>query len=85
MKKLTVTLTLIFGMTMVTFAQNGGLFQRGFTSEEATFQGNRDNFGLMLPTEHGQTGDQDAPLGSGIAILTALGAVYMMAKKRREE
>ena len=35
--------------------------------------------------DHEQTGDVDAPLGSGIVLLASLGAAYMVAKKRREE
>jgi hypothetical protein len=35
--------------------------------------------------DHGETGDVDAPLGSGIVLLASLGAAYMVAKKRREE
>ena len=38
----------------------------------------------MLPT-HGETGNQDAPVGSGIAVLLGLGAAYLVGKKRREE
>ena len=30
-------------------------------------------------------GDQPAPLGSGIVVLTALGAGYAVAKRKREE
>jgi LPXTG-motif cell wall-anchored protein len=38
----------------------------------------------MLPS-HGETGNQDAPIGTGIAVLAALGGAYLVAKKRREE
>ena len=34
---------------------------------------------------HGGNDNADAPLGSGIALLTALGAAYLVGKKRREE
>ena len=40
---------------------------------------------LNLPGTHGETGDQDTPLGSGIALLAGLGAAYLVGKKRREE
>jgi hypothetical protein len=33
---------------------------------------------------HNTNGNMDAPLGTGIAVLTALGAAYMVAKKRKE-
>jgi hypothetical protein len=38
----------------------------------------------MLPI-HNQDSAQPAPLGSGIVLLTALGAGYLMSKKHREE
>jgi LPXTG-motif cell wall-anchored protein len=38
----------------------------------------------MLP-DHNATGHQDAPLGSGIAVLLGLGAAYMVTKKRKED
>ena len=44
-----------------------------------------DEAGLVLPGEHGLTDDTDAPLGTGIAVLTALGAAYLVNKRRREE
>ena len=46
---------------------------------------NRESSGLdlpALPSEHGFTGNQSTPLGSGLLILTALGAGYAVAKKR---
>ena len=44
-----------------------------------------DEAGLVLPGEHGNPDDADAPLGTGIAVLTALGAAYLVSKRRREE
>ena len=46
--------------------------------------GNRDDFGMALPS-HGATDDQQAPLGSGMLVLTALGAGYAIARRKREE
>ena len=59
---------------------DNGLFGMG----GGTLFGNNRNGGLMLPTEHGQTNDTSAPLGSGIAVLMGLGAAYTL-KKRREK
>ena len=59
---------------------NAGLFGLG-----TTLGGNRGDGMIDLPS-HGLNQDQDgAPLGSGIAVLTALGAAYMVAKKRKED
>ena len=83
MKKLALTIAIVLGLSMTTFAQSGGLFQRGGESESGYYGGIREgNPGLP---GHGETGDQPAPLGTGIAVLTALGAAYLVGKKRNEE
>ena len=88
MKKLALTLAVVLGLGLTTFANNdGGLFQRGAsdpTSVYGTREGEGGVFGPNLPV-HAANGDGDAPLGSGVAVLLGLGAAYMVAKKRREE
>ena len=89
MKKLTLTIAIVLGMTMTTFADGGGLFQRGAMPEQETgIFGSRTTNGSMpsLPL-HNEQGDQDAdaPLGTGIALLAVLGGAYLVGKKRREE
>ena len=86
MKKLIMTTALVFGLGMTIFAQDAaieekGLFGRGegiYRSEEKT---------LVTPglPNHGESENQDAPLGSGIAVLMGLGAAYMVGKKRKED
>jgi hypothetical protein len=92
MKKLTLTIAIILGITMTTFA-DGGLFQRAYNAKNGysgyTIFGARDTYdntidAPVLPS-HGLDQNQPAPLGSGIAVLMGLGAAYMVAKKRREE
>lgn len=87
MKKLTMTIAILLGLSMTTFAEGhqGGLFQRGNTPEN-TETGNRTG-SLITPgiPNHGQNGNQDAPLGSGIAILLSLGAAYLVGKKHKAE
>ena len=86
MKKLALTIAIVLGLSMTTFADGGGLFQRGANPEQEN--GNMGNR-LDTPTlpGHNQTGNQngDAPLGSGIAVLAVLGGAYLVGKKRREE
>ena len=94
MKKLALTIAIILGMTMTSFA-DGGLFNRANNAKNGAsgytyFSGNRltgDEIITPALPQHNQPGDQDAdaPLGSGIAVLMGLGAAYMVAKKRREE
>lgn len=81
MKKIIITTAIVLGLGMTSFAQGGGLFQRG--GEPTEEQGNRGG-GPGLPG-HGSEGHQDAPLGSGIAVLLGLGGAYLVAKKRNED
>ena len=94
MKKTILTIVLILGITMTTFA-DGGLFQRGYNAKNGfsgyNYFGARDMgdeeevFVSPLMPMHNLETDQDAPIGSGIIVLMGLGAAYMVAKKRREE
>lgn len=83
MKKLVLTIAIVLGLSMTNFAAHdgGGLFQRGAIDENTS---NREGGVPTLPG-HGETGDQDAPLGSGIVLLAGLGAAYLVGKKRNEE
>ena len=89
MKKLVLTIAVVLGLSLTTFANtnDGGLFQRGASESTYGVYGDRDGgvFTPGLPTDHNMNGDQEAPLGSGIAVLLGLGAAYMVGKKRREE
>lgn len=100
MKKLALTIAIVLGISLSTIAQEqygGGLFQYGAVSEEEetstwfsfTDRGLFDpNTGsLLLPTlpgAFGENDDQNAPLGSGMAVLMGLGAAYLVAKKRKK-
>ena len=87
MKKLALTIAIILGLCMTTFAdpKGGGLFQRGVVSDEEYYgMGYRDNMMPVLPY-HNSNENQDAPLGSGIAVLLGLGAAYLVSKKRKED
>ncbi len=87
MKKLALTIAIVFGLGLTTFADGGGLFQRGTTpTESGPFMGGRATLTPALPT-HGLEDNQDAntPMGTGIAVLALLGGAYLVGKKRREE
>ena len=82
MKKLALAFAIVLGMTISVSAQEGGLFGKGATRDEIGY-GTRDG-AIGLPSQHGATSDQGAPLGSGIAVLVGLGAAYAMTKKNKK-
>ena len=85
MKKLALTIAVVLGLGLTTFANNdGGLFQRGASEPTYGLYRDREERLLVVPG-HGETDNMNAPLGSGVAVLLGLGAAYMVAKKRREE
>ena len=95
MKKLIMTIAIVLGLSMTSFAQ-GGLFHRGanadgtpaevsLTGDGTKTSSNTPMLPIHEPTDGTSGQDQPAPLGSGIVLLTALGAGYMVAKRRREE
>ena len=88
MKKQIITIAILLGIGLTGLAQGdnhqGGMFQRGAEPREYS-GGLRDPDIPMLPTEHGQNGDQTSPLGSGIVALVGLGAAYLVGKRRKEE
>ena len=90
MKKLIMTIAIVLSMCATTFAQDvevygeRGLF--GMGKESGIFGAKAGEDALLLPG-HGETEDQDAdgPLGTGIALLTTLGAAYLVGKRRKED
>ena len=86
MKKLLLALALVMALGLGANAQRDSYFNdwddvgNGLDKIEFDYGGMRDP---GLPGGHGG-GDTPAPLGSGIAVLTALGAGYAMLKKREE-
>ena len=95
MKKLIMTTAIVLGLAMTSFAQGGSVFHRENSGDNgnAVYQDrsyfSKDGGVTPLSTPgmpgHGGNDNADAPLGSGIALLTALGAAYLVGKKRREE
>ncbi|MBO7615904.1 MAG: hypothetical protein J6T22_12370 [Bacteroidales bacterium] len=88
MKKLALTLAIVLGLGMASYAEGGGLFGQGQAVAEDNNTSlslyNRDPSMPGLPGDHGLVGNQPAPVGSGIAVLIGLGAAYAFAKKREE-
>lgn len=93
MKKTAFILAILLGLGLSTFADpTGGLFNRGNNMANGSggstfFNGGTRDSSVDTPALplHGESDNQDAPLGSGIAVLTALGAAYLVGKRRKEE
>lgn len=91
MKKLVLTIAIVLGLGLTTFAdpETGGLFGRGETRQSTynSREGEDAATFMRLPSQHNaESGnDQPAPLGGGVLLLAGFGAAYMIAKKRREE
>ena len=86
MKKLSITIAIILGMSITAFAapDGGGLFQRGMVPDEEYF-GSRINERPIMPYHELNTNQPACtPLGSGIAVLLGLGAAYLVGKKSQE-
>ena len=86
MKKLALTIAIIFGLGFGVYAQ-GGLFGYGAVSDEEYYgAGYSDPYRTTDPLMpglpgHGQTDNQTAPLGGGALLLIGFGAAYAMKKK----
>ena len=88
MKKLVIAIAIVLGLGMSAYAQEGANGERGLFGMGAAFDrgGGGEDRGLT-PDFPGfnETDDQDGPIGSGIAVLTALGAAYLVGKRRKED
>lgn len=94
MKKVLFTVALFLMIGLGASAQRFGSSDGFFNNWEDVSNGldNFDDFGNLrgggdpgFPNIHGGGGDVPAPLGSGIAVLTALGAGYALVKRKRGE
>lgn len=88
MKKIFITIAIVLGMTLCASAQKGGgLFQLGAVPNEECYNaGSRYDEGsimnFQLPDAHGQTNDQNAPVGSGALLLIGFGAAYALKQRK---
>ena len=86
MKKIIMTIAIVLGLSLTSFADpdGGGMFKRGREYQGVSNMRPRSGNTPMLPV-HGQDTNQPAPLGSGLFMLTALGAAYLIGKRRKED
>ena len=79
MKKIifAIAIVLTFGLTANAQGRDGF-----FSNYDNGFDGRGTDMPALPNTEIGNTGNVSAPLGSGLLILTALGAGYAVARKK---
>ena len=81
MKKIVFALAIVLTMGLTANAQRDGFF-----NDWDDYGNGLDRTEIDMPAlpTHGLDQNQNAPLGSGLLVLTALGAGYAMLKKREE-
>ena len=83
MKKLLFTIALLITLSVATNAQKDGFFSWNGNDEDDIYR-DVTTSGLVLPSTHGTGVDYNStPIGSGIAILTLLGAGYAIKRRRK--
>lgn len=81
MKKIILSIALIFTLSVAASAQKDGFF--GWNDlDDSNERYHGADFELSLPSSHGMDTDNDAPLGGGLLILAALGGSYLLIKKK---
>ena len=85
MKKILFAIAIVLMIGFTANAQRSG--RDGFFNDWDDVSNGLDRTSIgdlpTLPTSHGITDDVSAPLGSGLLVLTALGAGYALTKKRK--
>ena len=83
MKKILFAIAIVLTLSFTVNAQG----RDGFFSNYDNSYGNRatgDALDIQNPLGHGSTENVDTPLGSGLLVLTALGAGYAVYRKRNK-
>ena len=84
MKKILFAIAIIMTMVLSASAQRDGFFSSYDNSYDDRMD-NPNDLVLGLPSSNiGEAGNESAPLGTGLLIMTALGAGYMVVKRRNE-
>lgn len=82
MKKILFTIAILMTMAFGTNAQSDAFFKWNNADNE-TYRDIDKDIGFALPTAHGCEYDSEAPVGSGLLILTALGAGYAIKRRKK--
>ncbi len=85
MKKLILTISIIFTLNLCANAQCDGFFGGWSDGYSDRSSGGISNPGIATPkTLIGSTENADAPLGSGLIVLSVLGVCYSIVKNRKD-
>lgn len=82
MKKIILAIAIVFILGFGASAQKDGFFG-WYASDNDTYRISEGGDNFVLPTDHGTGMDQDAPLGTGLLILTAIGGAYAITRRKQ--
>ena len=83
MKKILLATAFIMMVGLFANAQSDGFF-RGWNNDNYSNRGGDDPTMPIVPgVDYDNTNDQNTPLGSGLLVLTALGAGYAVYRRRK--
>ncbi|MBQ2187336.1 MAG: hypothetical protein II401_02075 [Bacteroidales bacterium] len=82
MKKILLAIAIVFILGFGASAQKDGFFG-WYASDNDTYRISEGGDNFVLPTDHGTGMDQDAPLGTGLLILTAIGGAYAITRRKQ--
>ena len=82
MKRIILTLAILMTMALSASAQSDAFFKWNNADNE-TYRDIDNGISFALPTAHGYEYDSEAPLGTGLLILTALGAGYAIKRRKK--
>ena len=81
MKKIFLTIAIVFMVSFGAKAQSDGFFRDGGI---ANYSGRTESPTPIVPTgQVGTINDTNAPLGEGLLILTAMGAGYAIMRRKK--
>ena len=85
MKKILFAIAIVMTMGLSANAQRDAFFKWNDADNEILRTGGDVNDPTFsLPQYHGYEDNTEAPLGSGLLVLTALGAGYAVARRRQK-
>ena len=84
MKKIIFAIAIVMTMGLCANAQSDGFFKWNDADNEMNREISNSGDPFALPVYHGADNNPNAPLGSGLLVLTALGAGYAVARKRKK-